>query len=101
MTLPLAAGSVDAYFGAGLITHVPDPHELSAGARARRAPGCRLGLFHPIGRATLAQRHGRTLRPDELLDPSVLPGVLEGAGWAVDRIDDAPDRYLAVADVAP
>jgi hypothetical protein len=55
-----------------------------------------LGLFHPVGRRTLAARHGRTLDPDELLDPRVLPAVLAGAGWELDRIDDGPDRYWAV-----
>ncbi len=34
---------------------------------------------------------------DELLDPSVLPGVLAAAGWELERIDDADHRYLALA----
>ncbi len=56
--LPLATASCDAFFAAGLLHHLPDP---SAGLRelARAArPGARLGLFHPIGRAALAARHG-------------------------------------------
>ena len=60
-------------------------------------PDARLALFHPIGRAALAARHQRELQPDELLDPSVLPGVLERAGWSVEMLDDAEARYLAIA----
>ena len=60
-------------------------------------PGGRLALFHPIGRAALAARHQRALRPDELLDPTVLPDVLAASGWVAERIDDADHRYLALA----
>jgi SAM-dependent methyltransferase len=95
--LPLAFGSVDAIFAAGILTHVPDPHELlRALARAVR-PGGRLAVFHPVGRAALAARHRRTLAPDEILDPSVLPEVLTATGWALEQIDDSDLRYLAVA----
>jgi SAM-dependent methyltransferase/uridine kinase len=97
--LPLAPDSVDAFFAAGLLTHVPDPHELLRALARHARPGCRLALFHPVGRAALAARHGRTLAADELLDPSVLPLVLAATGWTVERIDDADDRYLALARV--
>lgn len=95
--LPIADGSVDAFLAAGLLTHVPSAHELLQALAQRARPGCRLAVFHPIGRAALARRHGRTLRADELLDPSVLPGVLAAAGWEVERIDDGEHRYLALA----
>jgi uridine kinase len=94
---PLALGRVDAFFAAGLLTHVPDPHELLRALARRARPGGRLALFHPVGRAALAARHGRTLAPDELLDPSVLPDVLAATGWSIECIDDADDRYLALA----
>jgi SAM-dependent methyltransferase len=98
---PVAPASVDAIFAAGLITHVPDPADLlRAFARATRPDG-RLALFHPVGRAALAARHGRELRPDELLDPAVLPGVLAAGGWAVESIEDGDARYLALARPAP
>ena len=58
-------------------------------------PGGRLAVFHPIGRVALARRHHRELRPDELLDPGVLPGVLAANGWRTESIDDAEHRYLA------
>lgn len=96
-SVPLADATLDAIFAAGLITHVPDPvATLQELARVSRAGG-RLAIFHPIGRAALAQRHGRELRPDELLDPKVLPGVLADAGWEHAEIDDADDRYRALA----
>jgi SAM-dependent methyltransferase len=97
--LPFPSGSVDAFFAAGLLTHVPDPAGLLQSLARLGRPGCRLALFHPIGRAALARRHGRTLRPDELLDPSVLPMVLSAAGWTLEHIDDSDDRYLALARV--
>jgi SAM-dependent methyltransferase len=98
--LPLAPGSVDAIFAAGLLTHVPDPDELlRTMARVARL-GCRLALFHPIGRAVLAARHGRALASDELLDPSVLTDVLTATGWVPEHIDDSDHRYLAIARVA-
>jgi uridine kinase len=95
--LPLAAGTVDAIFAAGLLTHVPDPHALLRELARAARPKCRLMLFHPVGRAALARQHRRTLQPDELLDPSALPRVLAAAGWDTERIDDADERYLAVA----
>jgi SAM-dependent methyltransferase len=95
--VPLVPGTVDAVFAAGLLSHVPDAHDLLAQLARLVAPGGRLAVFHPIGRRALALRHQRELAPDELLDPTVLPGVLAAAGWTTDRIDDAEDRYLALA----
>ena len=92
--------AVDAVFAAGLLPHLPDAASgLAELARIVR-PGGRLALFHPIGRATLAARHGRPLRDDETLDPRVLPELLRCAGWTRPRIADGPDRYLAIADRA-
>jgi SAM-dependent methyltransferase len=96
-TLPVVANSVDAIFAAGLLTHVPNAHDLLVNLARSARSDCRLALFHPVGRATLARRHERSLRPDELLDPSVLPDVLGAAGWVPERIDDAEHRYLALA----
>ena len=61
--LPLADGSADAIFAAGLVNHLPD---TEAGLRelARvTSPGGLLVLFHPSGRAALAARHGHALSP--------------------------------------
>jgi SAM-dependent methyltransferase len=95
--LSVASGRVDAVFAAGLLSHTPDPSATLVELRRVTRPGGRLGLFHPVGRRTLAARHGRTLDPDELLDPRVLPEVLAGAGWMLRQIDDGPDRYWAAA----
>jgi trans-aconitate methyltransferase len=95
--LPVAPGRIDMVFAAGILGHVPDTRALLralADATSRKA---KLAVFHPIGRAARAARHQRTLEPTELLDPTVLPGVLAECGWAAHRIDDSDARYLAIA----
>jgi SAM-dependent methyltransferase len=95
--LPLATASVDAVFAAGLVAHLPDPDAgLRELARVTR-PGGRLVLFHPSGRAALAARHGRTLRPDEPLAETPLRLAAERTGWTLTTYDDAPHRFLAIA----
>jgi hypothetical protein len=99
-SIPLAPFTVDALFAAGLVTHVPSAPELFRSLAKSTTSDCRLALFHPVGRATLARRHQRTLGGDELLDPSVLPRVLTSTGWIVESIDDDKHRYLALARIA-
>jgi SAM-dependent methyltransferase len=95
--LPIAAGAVDVVFAAGLINHLPDPRAgLTELARVTR-PGGTLAMFHPIGRAALATRHGRTLRPDEALGEARLTPLLAGAGWVLTSYEDGEDRFLALA----
>lgn len=95
--LPMATASLDVVFAAGLVNHLPDPREgLAELARVTRTAGT-LVIFHPVGRAALADRHGRTLRPDEPLARSELEPNLAAAGWQLTRYDDHPDRFLAVA----
>ena len=85
------------YFAAGLL-----PHTTSAGAvlielaRVCRAGGI-LVLFHPSGREQLARRHGRSVRPDDTLSRGPLELALATAGWRLDRYDDAPERFFALA----
>ncbi|MHC5258112.1 class I SAM-dependent methyltransferase [Streptomyces sp. UC4497] len=95
--LPLRAGVLDAVFGAGLISHLPQPAEnLRELARVVR-PGGLLALFHPIGRAALAARHGRALTPDDLrAEPNLRP-LLAAAGWRLTSYTDEDDRFLALA----
>jgi len=98
--LCFGAATLDGVFAAGLLPHLPDPVAgLAELARVVRPCG-RLALFHPIGRAALAARHERSLRPDDALDPRVLPGLLRATGWEPLFVDDAADRYLAVAQRA-
>ncbi|MFB8245071.1 class I SAM-dependent methyltransferase [Streptomyces sp. NPDC055952] len=95
--LPLRSGSLDAVFGAGLVSHLPDPAEnLRELARVVR-PGGLLALFHPIGRAALAARHGRALTLDDLrAEPNLRP-LLAGSGWQLTSYVDEDDRFLALA----
>lgn len=95
--LPVRDGVFDAVFAAGLVHHLPDP---AAGLRewARvTAPGGRLALFHPLGRAALAARRGHELRADDVRAEPQLGRLLSGAGWELSLLDDSADRYLALA----
>jgi ubiquinone/menaquinone biosynthesis C-methylase UbiE len=81
---PLTSATVDLVFAAGLIGHVPevDPVLLELG-RVTRSGGS-LVLFHPSGRAALAARHGRDLRPDEALaEAPRVPGAYGLAAGSV------------------
>jgi ubiquinone/menaquinone biosynthesis C-methylase UbiE len=96
--LPFPAGSVDAIFAAGLVSHLPDTeaglHEL---ARVTR-PGGLLVLFHPSGRAALAARHGRELSPAEPLAERPLRAATATTGWTLKAYDDAKHRFFALAE---
>lgn len=95
--LPLRSRSLDAVFGAGLISHLPRPGEnLRELARVVR-PGGVLALFHPIGRAALAARQGRQITPEDLrAEPNLRP-LLAGSGWRMTSYADEDARFLALA----
>ncbi|MEU0274369.1 methyltransferase domain-containing protein [Streptomyces sp. NPDC006307] len=95
--LPLRDGVLDAVFGAGLISHLPRPaDDLRELARVVR-PGGRLALFHPIGRAALAARHGRQVTADDLrAEPNLRP-LLGRSGWRMVSYADEGHRFLALA----
>ncbi|WP_103533763.1 class I SAM-dependent methyltransferase [Streptomyces sp. SM11] len=95
--LPLRDGVLDAVFGAGLISHLARPGaDMTELARVVR-PGGVLALFHPIGRAALAARHGRTITDDDLRAEPRLRELLAGAGWRLESYTDEDDRFLALA----
>ncbi|WP_222269395.1 class I SAM-dependent methyltransferase [Modestobacter marinus] len=97
LRLPLRTGSCDVVFASGLLSHLADPAaDLAELARVGR-PGARLGLFHPVGRAALARRHGRELSPDDVRSEPRTRALLEGAGWECTTVDDAADRWLVLA----
>ncbi|MFE7111073.1 class I SAM-dependent methyltransferase [Streptomyces sp. NPDC057575] len=95
--LPLRPGALDAVFAAGLISHLSRPGpDLAELARVVR-PGGRLALFHPVGRAALAARHGRRITDDDLrAEPNLRP-LLARSGWRLDQYTDEDDRFLALA----
>ncbi|MFB9558124.1 class I SAM-dependent methyltransferase [Streptomyces roseoviridis] len=95
--LPVRDGALDAVFGAGLVSHLADPAGgLRELARAVR-PGGRLALFHPIGRAALAARHGRQITDDDLRAEPQLRPLLAASGWELRSYVDEDHRYLALA----
>jgi SAM-dependent methyltransferase len=95
--LPLRTGALDAVFAAGLIAHLPEPGpNLAELARAVRIGG-RLALFHPVGRAALAARHGRALTPGDLRAEPQLRPLLADTGWRLDSYTDEDTRFLALA----
>ncbi|MDQ0988613.1 class I SAM-dependent methyltransferase [Streptomyces sp. V2I9] len=95
--LPLRDGVLDAVFGAGLISHLARPEaDVAELARVVR-PGGTLALFHPIGRAALAARQGRTIADDDLRAEPRLRELLAGAGWRLESYTDEDDRFLALA----
>ncbi|MFE6836735.1 class I SAM-dependent methyltransferase [Streptomyces sp. NPDC057705] len=95
--LPLGDGVLDAVFAAGLIAHLPDPGaNLRELARVVR-PGGRLALFHPIGRAALAARHGRDLTPEDMRAEHNLGPLLAGSGWEMTSYADEDARFLVLA----
>ncbi|MDH6133463.1 SAM-dependent methyltransferase [Kitasatospora sp. MAA4] len=96
--LPLRDGVLDAVFAAGLISHLPQPQGALADLARATRPGGRLALFHPVGRAALAARHGRALTPDDLrAEPNLRP-LLAGSGWRLTHYADLDDRFLALAE---
>jgi SAM-dependent methyltransferase len=95
--LPVRTESLDAVFGAGLVSHLPDPVEnLRELARVVRSGGL-LALFHPIGRAALAARQGRQINPDDLRAEGNLRSLLAGSGWRMTSYVDEDARFLALA----
>ncbi|MFH8487305.1 class I SAM-dependent methyltransferase [Streptomyces longisporoflavus] len=95
--LPLRDGSLDAVFGAGLISHLPDPAENLRELRRVVRSGGTLALFHPIGRAALAARQGRKLTADDLRAEANLRPLLAGSGWRLTSYVDEDARFLALA----
>ncbi|MFJ9888953.1 methyltransferase domain-containing protein [Streptomyces sp. NPDC091287] len=95
--LPLRDGVLDAVFGAGLISHLAHPEADAAELARVVRPGGVLALFHPIGRAALAARQGRTVTDDDLRAEPRLRVLLAGAGWRLESYTDEDDRFLALA----
>ncbi|MFI6950375.1 class I SAM-dependent methyltransferase [Streptomyces sp. NPDC050422] len=96
--LPLRPGALDAVFAAGLISHLHRPGpDLAELARVVR-PGGLLALFHPIGRAALAARHGRQITDRDLRAEPNLGPLLARWGWRLTSYADEDSRFLALAE---
>jgi hypothetical protein len=79
---------------------------LRAGQTALDA-GCGTGRALPHLRRAVGPggvvlgRQGRRLREDDTLAHANLRRLLERTGWRLDRYNDGPDRFLAVAERIP
>jgi ubiquinone/menaquinone biosynthesis C-methylase UbiE len=96
-SLPFRAAAFDAVVAAGLLPHLGDPVAVLRELARVTAEGGRLAVFHPVGRAPLAARHGRTPSDQDVTAPARLRGLLAVAGWSLEAVDDGADRYLAIA----
>jgi SAM-dependent methyltransferase len=95
--LPLRARAFDAVLAAGYVSHLADPVAGLRELAGVTTSGGRLAIFHPIGRAALAARHGGAPSDDDLVAPGRLGRLLADAGWRLESIDDGAERYLALA----
>ncbi|GAB2576586.1 hypothetical protein GCM10027168_06870 [Streptomyces capparidis] len=99
LRLPLPGGAVHGVFAAGLLPHVPDPLVALRELARVAAPGARLAVFHAVGRAVLAARHGRVLGgPDDPLAEANLAPLLAESGWRLHRYEDPDSHFLALAE---
>lgn len=97
LRLPVPNAWVAVVFAGGVLPHLTDPAAaLAEWARVTR-PGGALAIFHPLSRAALAARHNGVPSDDDVLAAARLRALCAAAGWHVTALDDAADRYLAVA----
>ncbi|HEY9331084.1 MAG TPA: SAM-dependent methyltransferase, partial [Streptomyces sp.] len=57
-----------------------------------------LALFHPVGRAALATRHGRQLTDGDLRAEPNLGPLLARSGWRLASYVDEESRFLVLAE---
>ncbi|HZK05281.1 MAG TPA: methyltransferase domain-containing protein [Actinomycetaceae bacterium] len=96
-SVPLPDSWADRVLAAALLPHLADvPSALSEFARLLR-PGGKLLVFHPISREQLAIRHEGMGTDDLVVAPARLVPLLDEAGFDIDLIDDAEDRFATLA----
>lgn len=98
--LPFPAGLADWIYCQGLLPHLHDPALALREMHRVARPQGRLLIFHALGRVALSALHHKTPSDDEVLAPVRLCGLLEAAGWQVERLEDAPERFLLVGCAA-
>jgi ubiquinone/menaquinone biosynthesis C-methylase UbiE len=95
--LPLDDCCVDAIHAQGILPHLADPASALREWHRVVRPGALLAVFHAIGRVALAAIHRRTPSDDDVLAGGQLARLLDEAGWNLESVDDAPERFLALA----
>ncbi len=95
--LPFGDGCADAIHAQGILPHLADPAKALREWHRVARPGALLAVFHAIGRVALAAIHKRTPSDDDVLASGRLARTLDDSGWTLESIDDAPERFLALA----
>jgi ubiquinone/menaquinone biosynthesis C-methylase UbiE len=95
--LPFANAIADAIFASGLLPHLTNPIEGLAEMARVTVSGGKLAIFHPLSRKALAARHHRVPTDDDVLAKVRLENLLTASGWQLVSVDDADDRFLAMA----
>jgi SAM-dependent methyltransferase len=95
--LPFPAAYADVVFAGGLLPRLADPAVALIEITRVTRPTGKLAIFHPIGRKALAARHNQVPSDDDVVAPRRLRQLCSVTGWDIVWIDDADDRYLALA----
>ncbi len=94
--LPFPDGLADWVYCQGLLPHLHDPALALKEMYRVAKPNGMLVVFHALSRVALSALHQQTPSEDDVLAPARLVRLLEGAGWQIVRLEDDPERFLAL-----
>jgi SAM-dependent methyltransferase len=97
LRLPFPSACADAIFAGGLLPHLEEPERALAEMARVTRPSGKLAVFHPVGRVALAARHGGVPSNNDVVAPSRLAKLCRATGWELEWLDDAEERYFALA----
>jgi ubiquinone/menaquinone biosynthesis C-methylase UbiE len=99
-SLPLADRDFDKVIALALLPHLDNKAAALKEFHRVLKPGGMLVIAHQMGREALDRLHGESSEPvrhDRLPESHVLNGLLAAAGFAVIKIVDKADQYIAWA----